>query len=152
MNLETVLKEKGIPFEKHTHPRAYTAQELAQAEHVTGFMVAKPVVVRAGDEFLMCVVAAPKHVDLERVGEVIGRPDVRLATEIELTRVCPDCEVGAEPPVGTLFGMRTIVDIGLEPDEHLIMQAGKHTDSIKMRREDWERVCEPTRARIAGGG
>lgn len=152
MKLESVLKEKDIEFEKHTHQKAYTAQELAHAEHVSGFMVAKPVVVRAGDEFVMCVVAAPKHVDLKRVGEVLKKADVRLATEMEMSRACPDCDLGAEPPVGSLFGMKTIMDTGLEQDDYVFMQAGKHTESIKIRREDWERICEPTRARIASGG
>jgi prolyl-tRNA editing enzyme YbaK/EbsC (Cys-tRNA(Pro) deacylase) len=51
--------------------------------------------------------------------------------------------------VGSLFGMKTIMDTNLKDDEFLVMQAGTHTEAIKMRREDWERCCEPTEAQIA---
>jgi Ala-tRNA(Pro) deacylase len=61
----------------------------------------------------------------------------------------PDCELGAEPPIGTLFGLPTFADEKLLDDEFLVMQAGTHRDSIRMRREDWERVCRPSIAPIA---
>ena len=61
----------------------------------------------------------------------------------------PDCELGAEPPVGTMFGMKTIMDEQLRDHEHLTMQAGTHTEAVKLRRQDWEKLCEPMVALIA---
>ena len=150
MNLQSFLDEKGIRYEKHTHTKAYTAQGLAHAEHVSGYVVAKPVIVKGSGGFAMCVLPAPKHVDLERVAEVLHEKEVRLASEPEMAELFPDCELGAEPPVGSLFGMKTIMDTRLEDDSFLIMQAGSHTESIRLRREDWQRVCEPLVASIAG--
>lgn len=148
MKLEALLKQKGIEFETHHHPRAYTAQELAHEEGVSGYMVAKPVVVKAGPRFVMCVLSAPRRIDLNRIGKLLHEEDVRLATEKELAEVCPRCELGAEPPVGTLFDMPTVMDRGLEDDDYLVMQAGTHTDAVKVRRSDWERLCQPIKADI----
>ncbi|MHC4696682.1 MAG: aminoacyl-tRNA deacylase [Planctomycetota bacterium] len=148
MKLESLLKERGIDYMKHTHVTTYTAQGLAHEEHVSGYMVAKPVVVKGAADFAMCVLPAPAHLDLKRVAEVMGESEVRLATEAEMAELFQDCELGAEPPVGSLFGMRTFVDARLKEDEFLIMQAGTHTESIELRREDWEKLCDPVAAAI----
>lgn len=149
MQLEAFLQQQGVGYEKHAHTVAYTAQELATAEHVSGYMVAKPVVVKGSKGFVMCVVPAPRHVDLARVAKAMGEKHVRLATEEEMASLFPDCEVGAEPPVGKLYGLPTIMDTQLEQDEELVMQAGTHTLAIRMRRADWQKVCEPAVAPIA---
>lgn len=143
MTVEDYLQARGVEFEKRTHALTYTAQELANVEHVSGYMVAKPVIVKAGAGFAMCVLAAPKHVDLKLVAEALGEPEARLATEAEMVMLFSGCEVGAEPPVGALFGLRTIMDAQLEKDDFLVMQAGTHRGSLRIRRTDWERVCEP---------
>ncbi len=143
MKLESLLMERGIGYEKHEHPTTYTAQALASTEHVTGYMVAKPVVVKGAAGFTMCVLPAPEHLDLKRIREVLHEPEARLATEPEMADLFPDCELGAEPPVGSLFGMKTVMDERLQEDDYLVMQAGTHTEAIKMRRDDWEKLCEP---------
>jgi Ala-tRNA(Pro) deacylase len=151
MELESFLRDKGIGFEKHTHTTTYTAQGLAHAEHVSGYVVAKPVIVRTQVGFTMCVLLAPQHLDLKRVGEVLHESDPRLATEAEMADLFPDCELGAEPPIGALYDMKTLMDPRLQDDEFLVMQAGSHRESIKMRREDWEKICHPQVAPIALG-
>ena len=150
MKLETFLQDHGIGYEKHTHPRTYTAQGLAHAEHVSGYMVAKPVIVKGDSGYAMCVLPAPKQLDLQRAAEVLNE-EVRLASESEMATLFPDCDLGAEPPVGTLFNMKTVMDSRLKEDEALVMQAGTHTEAIRMRRADWERVCHPIVAPIAAG-
>ena len=149
MKLEQFLQERGIGYEKHKHRLTYTAQRLAAEEHVSGYDVAKPVVVKSGDTFTMCVVPACGRLDLERVAGLLKQPEVRLATEAEMENQFPDCELGAEPPVGTLFGMKTIMDERLADHDFLTMQAGTHTEALKLRRQDWEKLCEPIVAPIA---
>ena len=100
MKLESLLEEQGIRYEKHAHATTYTAQRLADAEHVSGYMVAKPVVVKAESGYAMCVLPAPKHLDLRRVADALHERDVQLASEAEMAELFPDCELGAEPPVG----------------------------------------------------
>jgi Ala-tRNA(Pro) deacylase len=149
MKVDSFLRQQGVDFERHTHVTAYTAQGLAHAEHVSGYIVAKPVVVKTESGFAMCVLTAPQHLDRKRVASLLHQSDVRLATEEEMVLLFPDCELGAEPPIGTLFGLPTFADEKLLDDEFLVMQAGTHRDSIRMRREDWERVCRPSIAPIA---
>ena len=149
MKLEQLLQERGIGYEKHKHRLTYTAQRMAAEEHVSGYDVAKPVVVKSGDTFTMCVVPACLRLDLARVAGLLKQPEVRLATEAEMESLFPDCELGAEPPVGTMFGMKTIMDEQLRDHEHLTMQAGTHTEAVKLRRQDWEKLCEPMVALIA---
>jgi Ala-tRNA(Pro) deacylase len=148
MTLESFLQDHGIGYEKHTHPRTYTAQGLAHAEHISGYMVAKPVIVKGASGYAMCVLPAPKQLDLRRAAEVLNE-EVRLASESEMGTLFPDCDLGAEPPLGALFEMKTVMDARLKEGESLVMQAGTHTEAIKMRRADWERACAPIVAPIA---
>lgn len=149
MTVENFLDNKHIRYEAHDHDKTYTAQALAQAEHVSGYAVAKPVIVKSDGEFVMCVVQGPRHVDLKRVAGVLHKPSVELASEPEMQGLFPDCEIGAEPPIGTMFNMKTIADVSLRQGATIVMQAGRHTRSIKMRRTDWESVCNPRVAPIA---
>ena len=149
MRVEEFLQQRGVTYEKHRHPITYTSQGLADAEHISGYLVAKPVIVRGAHGFAMCVVPAPKHVELDRVADVLHDDHVRLATEQEMTGLFPDCELGAEPPIGAMFGLKTVMDAQLENDEYLVMQAGSHTESIRVRRDDYERIAEPMVAPIS---
>ena len=151
MKLEVLLEESGINYEKHLHSTTYTAQGLAAEEHVSGYMVAKPVIVMHRNDAVMCVIPAPKHIDLKRVADALNLPEVHLATEGEMAELFPDCELGAEPPVGKMYNMRTVMDRSLKEDEFLIMQAGTHRESVKVRREDWEKICEPIEGDITQG-
>lgn len=149
MKLEMVLDDREIPYKKLWHRPTYTSQDLASAEHVSGYEVAKPVVVRGDRGFAMCVVAAPDQLDLVEAARLLGEKVVRLATEDEMKRLFPDCELGAEPPVGALFGIPTIMDHRLRYDERLFMQMGSHTEAVRMRRVDWEQIARPIVGAIA---
>jgi len=149
MQLKTYLDQKAVKYEKVPHRATYTSQELAAETHVSGYHVAKPVVVKGETSYAMCVLAACDHVDLSRAAQALHEPKVRLATEAEMRSLFPDCELGAEPPVGTIFGMKTVMDERLVRDDYLVMQAGSHTEAIKLRRQDWERLCDPIVSRIA---
>ncbi|MGE0482152.1 MAG: aminoacyl-tRNA deacylase [Phycisphaerae bacterium] len=149
MNLELELQQRKIPYQKHEHRTTFTSQGLAQVEHVSGYHVAKPVVVKGPTGFAMCVLPAPYRVDLERVAAILGESVVRLANETELSRLFPGCELGAEPPLGHLFGMRTIMDESLRHEDFIIMQAGLHTESVRIARQDYEAICRPLVANIA---
>lgn len=149
MQLESILRDRQIPFETHIHRPTYTARQLGQVEHVPDDMVAKPVIVKGRSGFTMCVLPASRHLDLRRVAQVLADPDVRLAMESELVGLFPGCELGAEPAVGSLYGLRTIIDRRLEDDEYIITSSGTHEECVKMRREDWERLCSAVVANIA---
>ncbi|RPI47543.1 MAG: YbaK/EbsC family protein, partial [Acidobacteria bacterium] len=53
---------------------------------------------------------APLIINFEKLRTLIGVRHVRLASEEEMTRLYPDCEVGAVPPLGPLYKQRVCVD------------------------------------------
>lgn len=151
--LEGYLRENGVAFQVHHHPRVYTAQEVAASEHVPGKMLVKTVIVRADGNttsgIAMLALPAPYRVDLERAAKALGVPETRLAYEEEFEAAFPDCEVGAMPPFGNLYGVPVCVDEALAEDEVIVFRAGTHTDTMTVSYADFERLVSPTVAVIS---
>jgi len=148
--LEAYLRENKIPFEVQHHARAITAQEVAATEHVPGKMFAKTVMVMAdAEEMAMLMLPAPHHVNTEKAAAALGAGDVHLASEEQFGDTFPDCEVGAMPPFGSLYGVPVYVDDVLTEDEIIVFRAGTHTDTMSVRYADFERLVEPTVAKFA---
>lgn len=141
--LSAYLRENGIPHDIGEHATRYTAQEVAQVEHVSGLLVAKVVMVKAAESLVMIVVPAAAKVSLRLVGEMLGTAHVRLATEDEFTRVFPDCEVGAMPPLGHLYGLPVVVDTALAKESVLVANAGTHHHVLTMTYDDYARLVHP---------
>lgn len=144
MNVEQFLTKHEVPYLRMVHGDVYTAQELAAREHVSGMKVAKPVLVKADDEFLLCVVPAACRVDLPRLAQLTGHTSAILATEDDMRRIFADCEVGAEPPLGGPYGVPTWMDASLRRDDFIVFQSGRHTEAVKIARSDYERVAKPS--------
>ncbi len=149
MKIQEYLKQQGTAFEVHEHTPAYTAQELAAAEHVSGDMLAKPVVVNADGKYAICVLPASYKLDLDKVGAVMKASDVRLADEREMVKLFPDADVGAEPPFGNLYDLPTLVDQHIADDQEIVFQAGTHCHTIQMKYDDYAALAEPVVADIA---
>jgi Ala-tRNA(Pro) deacylase len=149
MELERVLQAEGIAYEKTSHTTAFTAQEVAAEEHVSGDSVAKPVIVRADDRYVLCVLPASHKIDMGQLASVLEAERCDLATEPEIARLFPDVEVGAEPPMGNLYNLPTVVDSRLAERETITFAAGTHREAIRMRYEDYERLARPTVADFA---
>ncbi|HNQ23577.1 MAG TPA: YbaK/EbsC family protein [Phycisphaerae bacterium] len=149
MTLLELLEAEGIPYERHRHPATLSAQQLAQCEHLPGWNIAKPVVVRDETGFTLCVVPAPARIDLAAVADALCVDRVELAHEQELSGLFPGCELGAQPPIGPLYGLPTLVDYSLLDGDYVVFQAGSHTESIRVARSDFERLAQPKYARIA---
>jgi len=150
MDVCQFLNEEGVKYVSSEHPPAYTAQEMAAREHVSGDMAAKPVVVHDGREYVMCVLPASYKLDMDKLSDVRKAIKLRLADEIEMGAIFSDCELGAEPPFGNLYEMETLVDTHLAADEEIVFQAGTHRKSVRMRFSDYEALTRPTVADVAG--
>jgi len=148
--IEDYLRENGVEFEEIPHQRAYTAQGTAAVEHVTGYSFAKTVVVTDGEEYYLLVLPAPYRADLEKAGELIGA-EVELASEEEIGDVFTGCEVGAEPPFGSLYHVKTYVDETLGEQREIVFRAGSHDATIKMNYEDYIDLEEPDTGAFATG-
>jgi Ala-tRNA(Pro) deacylase len=133
------------------HPTAYTAQEEAAAAHVPGHEWAKTVVCFADDQPILAVVPAPFAVDLNRLQQSAHAGTIRLAKEKEFASLYRDCELGAMPPLGPLYGQRVFVDKRLAMDSEVSFSAGSHHDAIRMPYREFERLTQPTVAEFALG-
>jgi Ala-tRNA(Pro) deacylase len=143
MKLRDYLDEMGIRYSWSHHDPAYTAQDLAMKEHVSGKKVIKPVVVEADGHTVLCALPASCYVDLDRIREELHANVAQLATEPKLSSIFADCDLGAEPPIGKLFGLPTIVDEAIARQEHVTFQAGTHEDAVTMSTEDFLRITQP---------
>jgi Ala-tRNA(Pro) deacylase len=148
--LREYLLTHGVPYEVHEHPLAFTTSRVAEVEHVPGKDVAKPVILMADDRFVMAVVPGHKHVDLNKAQETLGCSNLRLAEESEFADAFADCERGAEPPLGHLYGMETIVDLRLD-SPRVTFRGGCHTQTITMGLEDYRAVANAAVGDIAAG-
>jgi Ala-tRNA(Pro) deacylase len=139
MNLQTFLKERRVPFDILTHEPTYDAQHMAQAVHVPGREVAKTVLLRAnhGYKYVVAVLSATSMIDFQQAAKALGGSELSLATEVEMTGVCPDCEIGALPPFGSHYGLETVVDESLAADEWIVFEGNTHAESIRMKFADF---------------
>ena len=142
--LKEYLEREHVPFTSIVHDETYTAQETAQAAHVPGYELAKTVMVELDGKMAMIVVPATRKVILQDLREVTGAARVRFATEEQFKNLFPDCEVGAMPPFGNLYGMEVYVAPGLAADEEIAFNAGSHTEVVKMAFADFDRLVHPT--------
>ncbi len=149
MDLSAYLRRKRIPFQTIHHSPAFTAQELAASEHVSGDQVAKTVVVKVDGEFRLLVLPASYVVRMDRLRESLEAEQVELADEEELAQLFPDCELGAMPPMGREYNLETIADEHLSDAEEIIFQSGRHDEAVRMRWSDFERLEQPQLANFA---
>ena len=141
--LKAFLDKEKIKYVSLTHSPAYTAQEIAASAHVPGKELAKIVIVKIEGEMAMAVLPANRKVILQELREITGSDHVQFATEAEFKSRFPDCETGAMPPFGNLYGMDVYVAPGLAEDEWIAFNAGTHTELIKMSYKDFERLVKP---------
>jgi Ala-tRNA(Pro) deacylase len=137
------LREKEAEYEHIRHPATYTARELAHVDRVPERNVAKTVVFLGDEVFAMAVLPADEIIDLEQLRRTLGLVRLRLATEEELAKLFPDCETGAMPPFGGLFGLPVYVDNRLAEQDMVELNAGTHRDELKMTYAELARLTEP---------
>lgn len=143
MNLREYLDQQNVQYKLLHHHPVYSAQELAAVEHVPGTQVIKPVVVRADGQYVMCVLPASHRIDLDALRNRLHADDVKMAEEKTLQRLFPGCEIGAEPPIGRLFGIPTVMDDSVNRDEVVTFQAGTHQDAVSMSLAEYRRIADP---------
>lgn len=144
------LREHRVEYEIHEHDAAFTARATAEAEGVDPRTFAKVVGVAAHDgRRALVVLDAIDHLDLLKARRVLGGGEVRLLTESELTALAPDCQVGAIPAVGSLFGLATYADPAVRDSAEISFNAGSHRFSAHVERAAWERACGVVYASLA---
>jgi len=149
--LKQFLDSKEIKYIVISHSLAYTAQGIAALAHIPGKELAKTVVVKLDGDLAMAVVPASRHVDLAKLKSVSGAKSVQLPAEKDFMGRFPDCETGAMPPFGNLYGMAVFADESLKEDKEIAFNAGTHRELVRLEWKDFERLVGPKVARFATG-
>jgi Ala-tRNA(Pro) deacylase len=141
--LQTFLDSHQVKYVTIRHSPAFTAQEIAASAHIPGKQLAKTVIVKLDGHLAMAVLPASDTVDVERLQAAAGARTVALANEQDFQDRFPECEVGAMPPFGNLYGLDVWVAARLAEDEEIAFNAGDHTELIRMAYRDFDRLVQP---------
>jgi Ala-tRNA(Pro) deacylase len=147
--MKTYLEENGVDYQVLYHPRVYTAQEVAAAQHVSGKELAKVVMIKVDNELAMMVLPASSMLDMDKLKRVFQGRRTKLALEEEFQGLFPDCEIGAMPPFGNLYDLQVYVDTALAEQPHIVFQAGSHVETISMAYSDFANLVQPKVAEFA---
>lgn len=149
--LKEYLDSMQVDYVTISHPLAYTSQQIASITHIKGQEMAKTVMVKIDGKMAMVVLPASYKVDLDLVKNATGADIISLATEAEFRDMFPDCEVGAMPPFGNLYGIKVYADQKLAEDKEIVFNACSHQELLKLAYKDFERLVKPVIGRYVVG-
>jgi Ala-tRNA(Pro) deacylase len=130
-SLKAYLEQMSADYETVSHPHTQSSMDTASVAHVPGHRLAKAVIVKDDESFVMVVVPSDYHVHLGRLHRHLGH-EVGLATEDELVGLFPDCDRGAVPPLGAAYRLPTLVDESLTAQPEVYFESGDHTHLVKV--------------------
>jgi len=141
--LKEFLNANRVKYVSLTHSKAYTAQEVAASAHVPGKALAKVVILALDGEMAMAVLPANRKVVLQDLREMTGSDQVKFVAEDKFKDRFPDCEIGAMPPFGNLYGMAVYAAESLAENDEIAFNAGSHEEIIKLPFRDFVRLVQP---------
>lgn len=139
ISLQEYLESHAIEYDTLTHPYTTSSMSTAEAARISGEMVAKSVILEDENGYVMAVIPATHHVELGRISQQLNR-HLGLATEQELAKIFPDCDLGAIPPIGEAYGMEVVVDDSLDHCPDVYFEAGDHTGMVHVRGEEFRKM------------
>ncbi|GIW91326.1 MAG: deacylase [Pirellulaceae bacterium] len=151
MDLSKFLKQKHVPFEKLAHRETFDAQHLAHELHISGHRIAKTVVLKTPEDgaYYVAVLPAAERICFELASSLLNGKKVALASEQEIAERFADCELGAVPPFGSLYGMKTLLERSLLEQPWIVFEGQTHHEAIRMRVDDFVRIESPVVGDIA---
>lgn len=141
--LKDFLDRNEIKYELIHHPTTYTAQLTAVSSHLRPEELAKVVMVNRDGKLAMVVVSASRRVDITALHTGSAASSLRLASELEFKQRFPDCDAGAMPPFGNLYGMDVFADQSLTQDKEIAFNAGTHRELVRMSFDDFRMLVRP---------
>ena len=147
--LKEFLDENKVKYMSISHSPAFTSLEIAASAHIPGQTMAKTVVLKVDGKMALAVLPSAHKVDFNLLKTAIGANNLELASEQEFAGLFPQCEVGAMPPFGNLYGMEVFVAESLAENDEIAFNAGSHTELIKMLFKDFESLVKPRRVKFA---
>lgn len=143
------LDQKHVAYQILEHSLAFTAMEIAGAQHIPGKQLIKAVIVKADNKYLMCVLPSDRMINFDSLKKITQSKDIFLASEAELKKLFPGYEIGTEPPFGDLFGLEVFVDRTVSENEEIVFNAGTHTDTVKIKYCDFKKLTKSTEANFS---
>lgn len=137
------LEIHRIDYRRVPHSRAYTAQEVAAAAHIPGREIAKTILIKVEGRMVMMVLPATERLNMRQLRKTFRTDNVELASEQEFKSLFPECELGAMPPFGNLYGMEVYVSSSLSEDAEIAFNAGSHTEAVQLAYKDFETLVHP---------
>lgn len=141
--LKDFLDEAAVEYMCLSHPPAFTAQELAHHVKIAGDRVVKTVIIELDGKMAMLVMPATWRIRWDRLSRILDTDFLDLADEQEFKDRFPNCEVGAMPPFGNLFGMSVYCSEAMTEQPELAFAAGSHTESVHMKTADFLTLVQP---------
>jgi Ala-tRNA(Pro) deacylase len=142
--LQQFLADNGVDYDLIPHERSMTSARTAETSHVSGDCLAKGVVLKDEQGYLLAVLPASHQVELDAIVEQLMRPfDVAETREVE--RLFPDCDRGAVPPVGRAYGLDVLVDDSLAAQPEIYFESGDHTNLVHVDRSSFDRLMQGAR-------
>jgi Ala-tRNA(Pro) deacylase len=142
--IECYLLQHRVDYELVAHPRTYSSHDSAKAAHVAEDHIAKAVIVRDEQGYAMVVIPGDHWVKLEALQREADR-DFVLAAESDVTRLFPDCEPGAIPPLGPAYGLDTFLDESLTSLANVYFEAGDHVDLVHVNGKAFHELLKGVR-------
>ena len=141
--IKKFLDSNHVPYEFISHPREFSATRTCQAAHISGNEFAKTVILKVDGKLYMGVVTANQMIYPGYLKNFFKAHKIELANESEFKNMFPDCEIGAMPPFGNLYGVDEFISMDLTKDEYIAFNAGSHTEMIRMKYSDFEKLVHP---------
>jgi len=141
--LQEYLDSQKVKYTLIKYSPVYTAQEIAASAHIPGSQMAKTVMIKVDGKMVMAVLPAPNRVNFERMKELCAAKKIELASEQEFKSLFPECEVGAMPPFGNLYGLDVYAEEELAEEIEIAFCAGSHGELIRMPFKDFQRLANP---------
>lgn len=141
--LHDLLDQEHARYTTLPHPRTVTAHDTASVARIEPEHFAKTVMIKVDGRLAMVVMPAAYRADLRRLSLALASSTVELAEESEFRDAFPDCELGAMPPFGHLYGMPVYVDSRLAHQEEIAFNAGNHSEAVRMPYVEFERLAQP---------
>jgi Ala-tRNA(Pro) deacylase len=144
LTLQQYLAAQRVNYDLLPHAPTHSSMRTAETSHVPGDGIAKAVVVKEDGGYFLAVIPASHHVRLDALGRLLDR-EVALASEAEIDRLFRDCATGAVPPVGSAYGISTVVDDKIAGRPEVWFEAGDHATLVHMSGSDFARLTEGAR-------
>lgn len=144
ITLAQYLLDRDVAYELVPHPHTETASATAAACGVPADSLAKAVVLKGGDGFMLALLPASRHIEFDELRRVLGN-DVDIANEEQVETLFLDCEPGSVPALGAAYGLNVVVDDSLAQRPEVYFESGDHTSLVRISGASFQKLMTDAR-------